>query len=208
MDDQSRLSRAHNAFAFIQDLVFAGGRFISTKEGIDTEEPGWELKVKVLELHHSQTVRDLQHRVRRGQLGRVIEDECAGDHPFGYESFYKDSDWQVQLTRRGPKPKKGLRICEDEEKWVRQVFDWFVAGKSIGWIARELTRLAVPKGRRASKPGWYPQQVHRMLSNAKYVGKWRWGKTTTRRNSSEQEEASAGAARADGNSEPPASSNR
>jgi DNA invertase Pin-like site-specific DNA recombinase len=29
VDDQSRLSRADNAFAFIQDLVFTGGRFIS-----------------------------------------------------------------------------------------------------------------------------------------------------------------------------------
>ena len=68
-------------------------------------------------------------------------------------------------------------MCEDVAKWVRQVFDWFVAGKSIGWIARELTKLGVPKGHRASKPGWHPQQVHRMLTNPKYVGKWVWGRT-------------------------------
>ena len=183
VDDQSRLTRAENAYAFIQDLVFAGGRFVSTGEGIDTAVPGWELKVQVLQLHHGQTVRDLQHRVHRGQRGRVEADGSAGDFPYGYESYYLDPDWAAQLARRGPKPKKGIRVCVEEARWVCQVFDWFVAGRSIGWIARRLTREKVPKGRRASKPGWHPQQVRRMLTNAKYVGHWVWGRTTTLRDS-------------------------
>ncbi|GAG21587.1 unnamed protein product, partial [marine sediment metagenome] len=66
-DDQSRFSRSDNVFQIITDLVYSGGRFISTGEGIDTDEPGWELKVKVLELHHSTTIRELGRRVRRGQ---------------------------------------------------------------------------------------------------------------------------------------------
>lgn len=183
VDDQSRLTRADNAFAFVKDLVFAGGRFVSTGEGIDTAVAGWELKVQVLQLHHGQTVRDLRHRVHRGQQGRVEADGSAGDFPFGYESFYLDPDWAAQLARRGPKPKKGVRICEDEARWVRQVFDWFGAGRSIGWVARELTRLKVPKGRRTSAPGWHPQQVRRVLTNTKYVGRWVWGRTTTVRDS-------------------------
>ena len=183
VDDQSRLTRDDNAYGFIKDLVFAGGRFLSTGEGIDTASQGWELKVQVLQLHHGQTVRDLQHRVRRGQEGRVRDDGSAGDFPYGYESFYLDADCAALLARRGPKPKKGVRVCEAEATWVRQVFAWFVAGYSIGWIARELTRRGVPKGGRATTPGWHPQQVHRMLSNAKYVGRWVWGKTTTVRDS-------------------------
>ena len=71
VDDQARLSRADNAFAFITDLVFSGGRFISTGEGIDTLQQGWELRVKVMELHNCTTIRELGRRVRRGQLGRV-----------------------------------------------------------------------------------------------------------------------------------------
>jgi DNA invertase Pin-like site-specific DNA recombinase len=31
--DQARLTRADNAFAFIMDVVFSGGRFVSTGEG-------------------------------------------------------------------------------------------------------------------------------------------------------------------------------
>ena len=36
VDDQARLTRACNAFAFITDLVYSGGRFISTGEGLPT----------------------------------------------------------------------------------------------------------------------------------------------------------------------------
>ncbi|MBA4189350.1 MAG: hypothetical protein C0467_15240 [Planctomycetaceae bacterium] len=183
VDDQARLTRAENAFAFITDLVFAGGRFVSTGENIDTSVPGWELRVQVMELHNGLEIRGLRHKVRRGQEGRVRDDGSAGDHPFGYDSYYVDPDWAAQLARRGPKPKKALRVCEEEANWVRQVFVWFVAGLSIGWIARELTRLKVDKGHRSSKPGWHHEVIRRMLTNTKYVGQWVWGKTTTQRNS-------------------------
>jgi DNA invertase Pin-like site-specific DNA recombinase len=183
VDDQSRLTRADNAFSFIQDLVFSGGRFISTGEGIDTAEPGWELRVKVMELHNSTTIRELGHRVRRGQEGRVLDDGSAGDIRFGYESYYLDPNW-ADAPRRGPKPKKGVRIFEDEARWVRQVFLWFVVSRwSIGEIARELTRLGVPKGHRSSKASWHHEQIRRMLSCQKYIGWWPWGATTTIRNS-------------------------
>ena len=183
VDDQSRFSRADNAFSFITDLVYSGGRFISTGEGIDTKQDGWELRVKVMELHNSTTIRELGRRVRRGQLGRVLDDGSAGDFPFGYESFFLDTNW-FEASRRGPKPKKGVRISGSEAHWVRQVFCWFAnEAKSIGWIARELTSLAVDKGRKATKPGWHHQQVHRMLSNPKYVGEWPWGTTRIMRSS-------------------------
>lgn len=183
VDDLSRLSRAENAYAFIKDLVFQGGRFISVSENIDTLEQGWELKIKVLDLHHGETIRGLKEKVQRGQRGRVIDGGSAGDFPFGYESYYLDADWQQQLARRGPKPKKGLRIFEAEAVWVRQIFAWFVEGMSIGKIARELTNRGVDKGHRATKRGWHPQQVRRLLANEKYIGRWMWGATTTIRNS-------------------------
>ena len=138
VDDQSRLSRADNVFCFILDVVFAGGRFISTTEGIDTTKKGWELLVKVVELKNSAAIRNLSDLVRRGQEGRVLADASAGDFPFGYESYYLDADWEEQLKRRGPKPKKGLRVCEGEAERVREAFAWFVEGRSIAWIAKEL----------------------------------------------------------------------
>jgi hypothetical protein len=183
VDDQSRFSRADEAFCFIKDLVYFGGRFISTGEGVDTAEDGWELRVKVMELHNSTTILELGRRVRRGQLGRVLDDGSAGDYPFGYESFFVDSNW-VEASRRGPKPKKGVRILEAEARWVRDVFAWFADDeKSIGWITRELTRLGVRKGHKATTSGWHHQQVRRMLANSKYIGVWQWGATKTVRGS-------------------------
>ena len=186
VDDQSRLSRAENSFAFIKDLVYSGGRFISTSEGIDTSNSGWSLKVKVLELHHGETIRGLQDKVKRGQRGRVLADDSAGDFPYGYESYYKDDDWQQQLARRGPKPKKGLKINEEEAACIRQVFAWFLECQSISSIARALTTAGTAKGRRGTTPGWHPEQVRRILTNPKYIGQWAWGETTTIRNSAGQ----------------------
>jgi DNA invertase Pin-like site-specific DNA recombinase len=184
VDDQSRLTRAENAYSFIKDLVFSGGRFLSTTEGIDTNVTGWELKVKVLELHNSETIRGLKDKVRRGQRGRVLADDSAGDFGYGYESFHKDSDWQEQLARRGPAPKKGIRICEDQAAWVRKIFEWFLAALSLHKIVAKLVAEDAPKNRRAMATGWSVQQVRRILRNEKYIGIWKWMQTTGISNSS------------------------
>ncbi len=81
VDDQARFTRADNAYSMITDLVYREGRFISTGEGIDTDQPGWELRIKVMELHNSTTIRELGRRVRRGQRGRLLAKLTAGDYP-------------------------------------------------------------------------------------------------------------------------------
>lgn len=183
VDDQGRFSRADNVFQIITDLVYSGGRFISTGEGIDTDESGWELKVKVLELHHSTTIRELGRRVRRGQEGRVLDGNgSAGDYGFGYRAVFADPA-HTAWTGRGPKPKKVVVIYEPEAEVVRMVFAWFVGGMSIGAIQRKLDDLGIEKGPRSWRPGWHHQLVRRMLGNRKYIGDWAWGQTTTRRNS-------------------------
>ena len=94
-----------------------------------------------------------------------------------------DPNW-AEASRRGPKPKKGLRVYEPEARWVRQVFDWFADERwSIAEIARELTRLGVDKGIKGTAPGWHHAQVRRMLANEKYAGRWVWGASKSVRNS-------------------------
>jgi DNA invertase Pin-like site-specific DNA recombinase len=188
VDDQSRLSRADNAASFITDLVYADGRFISTGENIDTDQEGWHLRVKIMEVHNSYAIRELGRRVYRGQKGRVLEDGSAGDYPYGYDSYPMDPS-AAAIGSRGPKPKKGLRVCEAEARWVRTVFGWFVDGMPIAAIARELTRASAPKGNRASTSAWHHAQVRRMLCNAKYVGVWEWGRTKVVRNSQGKKKA-------------------
>ncbi len=181
VDDQSRLSRADNTFAFVTDLVYSGGRFISTGEGIDTEQTGWELRVKVMELHNSTTIRELGRRVRRGQLGRVLGQLSAGDFCYGYESYLLDPEKAAE--NRGPKPERGLCIKEEEAKWVRQIFNWFNDGRSISWIAEELNRQNAPRGNRCRTNRWRQSHVRKILGNEKYITNWRWGTTRSIRNS-------------------------
>ena len=184
VDDQSRLSRADNAFSFITDLVYAGGRFISTGEGIDTDSVGWELRVKVMELHNSTTIRELGRPVHRGQFGRVLDDKCTGDTCFGFESYFLDPDWDEKDRAAWSQARQGNRINEDQARWVRKIYEWFAVDHwSINAIARELTTQKVPKGGRSKKTVWRHHQIRRILENAKYVGQWLWGAKRTIRNS-------------------------
>jgi hypothetical protein len=183
VDDQARLTRADNAYAFITDIVFMNGRFLSTGEGIDTTQPGWQLRVKVMELHNSTTIQELGRRVRRGLIGRLLRGLTAGDYPLGYESFLIHPE-QAHLDYRGPKPEKNVRVSEPEARWVRQIFAWFLECWSLTRIAEELTRLGVPRGHQCRKgTPWNHKQVRAILANPKYIGKWEWGKTTTIRSS-------------------------
>ena len=181
VDDQARLTRAGNAFQFIQDLVYMGGRFISTGEGIDTNQTGWELRVKVMELHNSTTILETGRRVRRGQEGRLRAGLTAGDYPYGYDSFQVNPD--AIKSGRGPKPEKQVRIKESEAHWVREIFAWFLNGISQNAIARKLNQLSVPLGGRRRNALWEHRHIAAILANAKYIGDWSYGKTTTRRNS-------------------------
>lgn len=59
-------------------------------------------------------------------------------------------------------------IDEDKAIWVKRVFDWYVAGKSLRWIAMELTNAGVPTALRAER--WRLESVRRMLQHEVYKG--------------------------------------
>lgn len=184
VDDQSRFSRGSNVKNLITDLVYNGGRFISTGEAIDTAIDGWEMMVQFKEIHHSESSKDTARRVHRGQKGRVLQGLSAGDICFGYESYYLDQDYALNYTGRGPKPEKGIRIKEDEAKTVRAIFEQFVVeNRALNEIARDLSAAKTSKGSRSKSTAWTHQNVVDKFRNPKYVGKWPWGKTETVRNS-------------------------
>jgi hypothetical protein len=54
--------------------------------------------------------------------------------------------------------------------------------KSLQWIAKELTRLNIPKDHRATTTPWHHAIVKRILSNRKYLGIWAWGQKRSERN--------------------------
>lgn len=183
VDDQSRLSRSDQVKGVIDDLVYADGRFISTGEGIDTREQGWELKVGLMGLHHATSNRETARRVRRGQEGRVLDgDGSAGDFPFGYRSEYVDPNWQQMMERR-VKPKKRVVIDPVASEVVRRVFQLFAHERlSMSEIARRFNREGVVTGSRVSTSRWRASTLTCILHNRKYIGEWSWGRTEVRRN--------------------------
>jgi len=57
------------------------------------------------------------------------------------------------------------------------MFALFNEGRSISWIARELTKENAPKGRRGRSTRREARHVRTILANTKYDGIWHWGKT-------------------------------
>ncbi len=187
--DLSRLSRTSGVKDLITDIRFNSGRFISVRDGIDTDRPGWELPTSFGEAKNAVMVTGLGPRVHGAQEGRILKDDASrdyygsvGDQCFGLTSLQDDPAWVY--SKNDPKPRKHVVVYEPEAKWVREVFRWFVVlCWSILQITRELNRLGVPKGHRSSKPGWHHTQVRRLLGNSKYVGTWTWGRRRNIRNS-------------------------
>ena len=183
VDDQSRLSRGDNVLALVKDLVYCDGRFISVQEGIDTNREGWTMLVGVMEVHNQNCIAETANRVRRGQEGRILDDNgSAGDYPYGYTSEFVDADWQQQLMN-GRKPKKRVVIDESHAYIIQIVFHLFANdGWSLARIARFLNDNHISRGNRTQRP-WSEKTIGKMLDQKKYVGIWSWGATRTLRNS-------------------------
>lgn len=150
-------------------------RVISISDGIDTSVTNWELIAAIMSFVGEQYLRDLKAAVLRGQEGIVLALLCVGDYCFGYRSEPISGS---ESTRRGrnPRPRKVYVLCPETSAWVERIFVWFgVDNWTISEIARELTRLRVPKDHRSTNPVWSTANVHSILENEKYICRWSWG---------------------------------
>lgn len=76
--------------------------------------------------------------------------------------------------QRKDKQNRYLVVNENEEKYVHMIFDWFTEdGKSVGWIARQLTLMGVPLVRSGKE--WSPSNISDILKNTHYIGLISWG---------------------------------
>ena len=95
---------------------------------------------------------------------------------------------------KSPDDRHKLIIDEDTASIVQQIFNWFIGGKSIIGIAKELNSLGIPnpsmykqlKGFNYNHPSgrkndglWSDSTVRRILQNQVYIGDMIQGKNTT-----------------------------
>lgn len=133
-----------------------GIRVIVTRQGIDTETDDFALKLLVLVAENEVKVkseRAARYSIERRKAGHPT----AGKTPHGYS-------WVPNKER----DEKGTRyvINEDEASDVRQIFREFLAGASLGQIARDLSasgRLTRAEAR------WGAPTVRRVLINPLYA---------------------------------------
>lgn len=184
VDELSRLTRWMNPRQIIQDLTARGKRFVSASEGIDTDQPGWELFVDVLGIHHNASSRETGKRVKRGQEGRFLASQGSlGTEVYGYESVFEDADWAEQLAQRKSPPKIEI-LVPDEVKVVHWIYQAYIEeGRSPREIAAILNRNGTTPPRR-SRGSWTKNMIQRMLRSRQYLGERRRNVTETRRDGS------------------------
>lgn len=78
------------------------------------------------------------------------------------------------------KSKKDRYLVENPEqaKYLRMIFDWWTEdGKSMDWIAKQLTSMGVPNYTKTGE--WAAVTIHDILRNIHYVGKIKWNAIRT-----------------------------
>lgn len=150
----SRFSRnSKDCLATLRELTSLGVSVYFEKENINTETLTTELMVSVSSAMAQQESISIAENQRISYQRRMERGEfitCKA--PFGYQ--LKDG--------------KNLEIVPKEAEQVRWIFDSYLSGRSLAWIAEQMTK----KGFRTTdgRPYWQETTVHYLLSNEKYVG--------------------------------------
>lgn len=176
VDEFSRLSRDNVEQAVLQKRLEKSRRVrLITADGVDTQDPDWQLRLGFQGLIAQQESRKLSYRVDRGMVGQLERGYMIAPPAFGY---------RLQRIFDGNQNHIGSHWVIDEENAsiVRQVFDKRAKGESMHKIAAWLNQKNVAcsrKGRDGQEAHWRPARVKNMLENAIYKGIFVWRGSST-----------------------------
>ena len=152
----------------VRRLEHAGVRIIGVNDGYDTELKGRKLLRGIRGVLSEAYLEDLANRTHRGLEGKALAGLSAGGCPYGYRTVEADGG-------------RRLQIREDQARWVRWIYQRFLAGDSPRSIAHELNRQGVPspRGRTWTVSGiWgHPQKQTGILNNPIYHGTQIWNRS-------------------------------
>ena len=148
-----RLSRSQkDTLTLIEDELLANGTdFVSINENFDTSTPFGRAMIGILSVFAQLEKDQITERFTMGRIGRGKAGyfHGGGNAPTGYD--YADGL---------------LTVNEYEAVQVRELFDLFLAGKSINAIHRHLAAKYTTK--------WSATKVLSVLRNSLYIGKVRF----------------------------------
>ena len=138
----------------VRQLKAKGVEVIFEKENIRTMDPKCEMLLTIMSSLAQEESRSLSENVRWGQQ-KSMQD---GKVYLPYKRFLG--------YRKGPDGRP--EIVEEEAKIVRDIYQMFMDGYSIRYIADILTERGIPTPAGASK--WSVTTIRSILSNEKYMG--------------------------------------
>lgn len=166
----------------VRRLEFRGLLIIGITDGYDTRREDREMMRIVHGGMNSTQLRDIGRKVHRGLVGQVARGYHAGGISYGYKSVVAGVDAHgVPIGHR-------LEIDEEHARWVRWIFQQYVAGVSCQRIASELNELQVPapgaRRRKIERATWCVSAIYGcplkgsgIINNEIYVGRYIWNRS-------------------------------
>ncbi len=138
----------------VRQLKSKGVEVFFEKENIHTMDPKCEVLLTIMSSLAQEESRSLSENVRWG-LQKSMQD---GKVSLPYKRFLG--------YRKGPDGRP--EVVEEEAKIVKEIYQMFVDGCSIRYIADTLTERGVPTP--GGKSNWSVSTIRSILSNEKYMG--------------------------------------
>ncbi len=138
----------------VRKLKEVGCEVSFEKENIQTFDSKGELLITIMSSLAQEESRSISENVTWGKR-KAFQD---GKSSWAYGSmlgFRKGKDEQVE-------------IVPEEAEIVRMMYKWFISGKTVHWIASELTAKGIPTP--MGKTKWQAKVVESILTNEKYKG--------------------------------------
>ncbi len=175
VDDLSRLSRSnHQMLTMVNKFAFHDVKIISVSDGIVTDDDNSKLGIHIRGLMNELYLDDLKKKTMRGLEGQQLRGFSTGESVYGYKSHPVG---ELRLNKKGQPKYDGMvhKILDEEASVVKKIYKWFLDGKSINGIVKELNETCTPT-RKNQRGGWCTSTISRILKNEKYAGDWIWRK--------------------------------
>lgn len=138
----------------VRDLKAAGVEVIFEKENLHTMDPKCEVMLTIMSSLAQEESRSISENVRWGQQKSMQDGKVS----LPYSSFLG--------YRKGEDGRP--EIVEEEAMIVREIYQMFLDGYTIGKIADTLTKRGIPTPR--GKKIWRVSTIKSILTNEKYKG--------------------------------------
>lgn len=179
VDEWSRLTRDGVEHALIVRRLEQNRRVrLISDDGVDTQNPNWQLTVSLLGMVGQQSTRDTQHRVGRGMVGQLERGYMVAVPAYGY-------DLKREHDATGKSIGSHWVINDATAAVVREIYDRRAAGQSMHQIAIWLNDAGMRTSSAPRKKGslyWRPARIRNLLSNPVYRGEFVWHGSATYQN--------------------------